>query len=131
MQAMQLDDPWSIPFKADAVACTLELFLRNPSYGQGWFVERDRRIIGYIIMSFDFSLEYGGRNVWVDEFFIERQSRGRGFGAQVLEFFEQAARDAGATAIHLGVSEGNRAIELYRRCGFHDHRPNLMIKLLQ
>jgi len=130
MRAMQADDPWSVPFVESRTREAVELMLRNPSYGQGWFIEHDGRCVGYIILSFDFSLEYGGRNAWVDEFFIERESRGQGLGAQALEFFEQTAREAGATAIHLEVNEGNRAIELYRRRGFEDHHRYLMTKWL-
>jgi len=130
MRAMQLDDPWSIPFEEGRALAAVEMLLRNPEYGRSWFVEEDGRTIGYIILSFDFSLEYGGRNAWVDEFFIEQESRGKGIGAQVLEFFEQEARKAGATAIHLEVNEGNRAIKLYRRRGFEDHHRYLMTKWL-
>jgi GNAT superfamily N-acetyltransferase len=130
MRAMQADDPWSVPFVEFRARAAVELMLSNPSYGQGWFIEDDGRRVGYIILSFDFSLEYGGRNAWVDEFFIERESRSQGLGAQALEFFERAAIEAGATAIHLEVNEGNRAIELYRRRGFEDHHRYLMTKWL-
>jgi GNAT superfamily N-acetyltransferase len=130
MRAMQADDPWSVPFVESRAREAVELMLRNPSYGQGWFIEDEGRRVGYIILSFDYSLEYGGRNAWVDEFFIERESRGHGLGAHALEFFEQAAHEAGATAIHLEVNEGNRAIGLYRRRGFEDHHRYLMTKRL-
>lgn len=131
MQAMQQDDPWSIAFGPATVRRTIELFLKNPAYGNGWFIEHGGELIGYIILCFDFSMEYGGRNAWVDEFFLTREWRGKGIGAQALKFFEQAARDAGATAIHLEVNQGNRAIELYRRRGFEDHHRYLMTKWLR
>ena len=130
MRALQDDDPWSLPFVEEQVRATVELMLCNPEYGRAWFVVAEGQRVGYIVLSFDYSLEYGGRNAWVDEFFIERAWRGRGLGAEVLDFFEQAARELGCTAIHLEVNEGNRAIELYRRRGFVDHHRYLMTKLL-
>jgi GNAT superfamily N-acetyltransferase len=130
MAAMQEDDPWSVPFEPARAREAVEELLQNPMYGRAWFVEEDGRRIGYIVMSFDYSLEFGGRNAWVDEFFIEKESRGRGIGAQVLNLFEQVAREAGAMAIHLGVSRGNRAIDLYRRQGFREHQGRFLTKFL-
>ena len=131
MRDLQRDDPWSVPFDEARASAAVRDLLAHENYGKAWFVAEGRRTVGYIVMSFDYSLEYGGRNAWVDEFFIEKASRGRGLGAQVLDFFEQAARAAGATAIHLEVNPGNRAIELYRRRGFQEHDRHLMTKWLQ
>jgi GNAT superfamily N-acetyltransferase len=131
MKAMQEDDPWSVPFEEDRVRETVRMLLVDARCGKAWFVCEGARIVGYIVMSFDFSLEYGGVNPWVDEFFIEKESRRKGLGARVLDFFEQAAREAGATAIHLEVNHGNRAIELYRRRGFVEHSRFLMTKRIR
>jgi diamine N-acetyltransferase len=131
MRAMQKDDPWSVPFEEDRVREAVRNLLANPSFGQAWFVHEGQRIIGYIVMAFDYSLEYGGRNAWVDEFYIEKNSRGKGIGAEVLDFFEKAAGAAGASAIHLEVNQGNKAIDLYRRRGFVDHHRYLMTKWLR
>lgn len=128
MRAMQEEDPWSVPFEEDQVRETLKNLLANREFGQGWFVAEGQQIIGYIVMAFDYSLEYGGRNAWVDEFYIEKNSRGRGIGAQVLDFFERTAQEAGATAVHLEVNQGNKAIDPYRRRGFEDHHRYLMTK---
>jgi len=130
MRALQQEDPWSVPFEEERAERAVLLLLANESYGRIWLIHHAGRVAGYIVMSFDYSLEYGGRNAWVDEFFIEKEFRGQGLGAQVLGFFEQQARQAGATAIHLEVNQGNKAIDLYRRRGFTDHHRYLMTKLL-
>lgn len=130
MGAMQEDDPWSVAFDAGRARRTVELMLTNPYFGIIWLIEEAGRVVGYIVLSWDFSLEYGGRNAWVDEFYIERAVRGKGLGARVLAEFEKEARAAGATAVHLEVNEGNRAIELYRRAGYVDHQRYLMTKWL-
>jgi len=130
MRALQEDDPWSVPFREEQALEALRNLVQHPEYGRAWLIHENAQVIGYIVMSFDFSLEYGGRNAWVDEFFIAKPFRGKGIGTQVLEFFEDAARDAGATAIHLEVNQGNKAIDLYRRRGFTDHHRYLMTKWL-
>ena len=130
MQLMQLDDPWSVPFDEPRALAAVELLLQNPNYGLAWFIEHEDDCIGYIALSFDFSLEYGGRNAWIDEFFILPEFRSRGLGAQALQLFEQEARNAGATAIHLGVNLGNPAEHLYERCGYEGHSRYWMTKFL-
>jgi diamine N-acetyltransferase len=130
MRAMQEDDPWSVPFEEDRVRTAVENLLANPGFGRAWLVREDGRIVGYAVMSFDYSLEYGGRNAWVDEIFIAKEARGKGLGERVMDFVERAAREAGVTAIHLEVNPGNKAIDLYRRRGFEEHDRYLMTKWL-
>jgi hypothetical protein len=46
-----------------------------------------------------------------------------------LAFAEDAAREAGVRALHLGVVPGNvAALELYRRVGFHEHDSKFLSK---
>jgi len=87
-------------------------------------------VVGYIVLSFDYSLEYGGRCGWVDEFFVRREYRGKGIGSQALRFFMERARELGVKTVHLGVRCGNPAIELYRRAGFKEHDAYVMTKWL-
>jgi GNAT superfamily N-acetyltransferase len=128
MKELQADDPWSVTFDhLEAEKATGEL-LRNPSLGRVWLIAANGQHIGYIVMAFDYSLEYRGRGAWVDEFFVRRTHRGLGIGTQALDFFAQQARELGVSVIHLEVNHGNPAIELYRRRGFEDHHRYLMTK---
>jgi GNAT superfamily N-acetyltransferase len=111
----------------------IETLIATPHLGQAWLLcDQDAAIppFGYLLLCFDYSLEYSGRGAWIDEFFIDRAHRGQGLGGQALQFAEQAARDAGATVLHLEVNRGNPAIDLYRRHGFEDHDRYLMSKWL-
>lgn len=112
MRAMQEDDPWSVPFEEGRARRAVEMLMAHPEYGRVWLVHEGERAVGYAVMSFDYSLEYGGRNAYVDEIFIVKEARGQGLGERVLEFVEYAARAAGVTAIHLEVNRGNKAVEL-------------------
>jgi GNAT superfamily N-acetyltransferase len=128
MKELQADDPWSCPFDEAVTSRVTEQLLRDPSLGRVWFIASDGENIGYIVMAFDYSLEYRGRNAWVDEFFVRRTHRGQGIGTQALDFFTRQAKELGITAVHLEVNHGNPAIELYRRRGFEDHHRYLMTK---
>ena len=128
MQEMQLDDPWSIPFVEAEAARAVEQLLRDPSCGRLWLISADGVLVGYIVMSFDYSLEYRGRNAWVDEFFIRSSHRAQGIGKKALEFFASQAKGLGVAVVHIEVNHGNPAIELYRRLGYEDHHRYLMSK---
>ena len=128
MKELQVDDPWSVPFEEAVTERVTEQLLRDPSLGRVWVIAADGQNIGYIVMAFDYSLEYRGRGAWVDEFFVRRSHRGLGLGTQALEFFAQQAKELGMSVVHLEVNHGNPAIELYRRRGFEDHQRYLMTK---
>jgi diamine N-acetyltransferase len=131
MQSLQEDDPWSIAFNPAHARRAMQQLLGEPNLGRVWIIRDAAEAIGYIVMSFDFSLEYGGRNAWIDEFFIQRSHRGKGIGTRALEFFAEQAQAFGVTAIHLEVNHGNPALELYRRMGYQDHHRYLMTKWLK
>ena len=129
MRQLQADDPWSCAFEDEKARAAAEGLLLDPSAGRIWLICLEERPLGYIVLSFDYSLEYGGKCAWVDEFFI-RGAPGKGFGTRALELFSQAARELGAKTVHLEVNRGNPAIDLYRRAGFEDHDRYLMTKWL-
>lgn len=128
MKELQQDDRWSIPFDETETAKVTATLLRDPLLGRVWFILSDGQVVGYIVMAFDYSLEYRGRGAWVDEFFVRRSHRALGIGTQALEFFTQQARELGVTVLHLEVNHGNPAIDLYRRLGYEDHERYLMTK---
>jgi diamine N-acetyltransferase len=128
MKELQQEDPWSVPFEDAATVRTVAELLRDPSLGCIWIIRDEGEDVGYIVMTFDFSVEYRGRGAWVDELFVRRTHRSRGIATQALDFFFEQAKTLGASVIHLEVNRGNRAIELYRRLGFEDHGRYLMTK---
>jgi ribosomal protein S18 acetylase RimI-like enzyme len=85
--------------------------------------------VGYIVLCFGYSLEWLGRDAFVDEFYLRAEYRGRGWGRRTMEFVEEKARSAGIRALHLEVVRGNgSALELYRRIGFQEHESTFLSK---
>ncbi|MGB7729071.1 MAG: GNAT family N-acetyltransferase [Candidatus Acidiferrum sp.] len=130
MSHMQADDPWSEPFDLTTVRGNLVELLDNSHYGLAYLARDQQTAIGYLVICFDFSLEYRGKGAWIDELFVESSRRGQGIGTQLLDLAETASRESGAEFLHLEVNHGNRANELYRRRGFVDHDRYLMTKPL-
>jgi GNAT superfamily N-acetyltransferase len=131
MQGMQLDEPWTELFDETRVRSSLAELLQNPVYGLIYLISDDNRAIAYLVICFDYSLEYRGKGAWVDELFVEPEHRQQGIGTYLLDLAESASSEHSAQFLHLEVGHGNRAVELYRRRGFVDHNRYLMTKPLQ
>ena len=130
MRHMQADDPWSEPFQEATVRSNLAELLQNPAYGVIYIVREESAPIGYMVICFDYSLEYRGKGAWIDELFVEAAYRGKGIGTQLLDLVETVSRELNAKFLHLEVNHGNPAIELYRRRGFIEHERFLLSKAL-
>lgn len=110
----------------------LMAFLREPQYGWAWIVLDGDSPVGYVVLTFGYSLEYLGRDAFVDEFYLRDAYRGRGWGRKTLEFVEQEARAQEVRALHLEVVRKNTAASaFYRRAGFVDHDHHLMSKWIE
>lgn len=82
---------------------------------------------GYLVLTFGYSLEFGGRDAFIDEFYVRPQARGRGLGRAGIEHAAAICRGAGVHAIHLEVEDTNPdAARLYDRIGFAFHSRRLM-----
>lgn len=107
------------PFEESSARPTLLELLASPSLGRIWLILADQALVGYIVLTFGFSLEYGGRDAFVDEFFVEPRARGRGLGRGALSFALSEASRLGVHAVHLEVERINcSAHALYHSVGF-------------
>jgi GNAT superfamily N-acetyltransferase len=105
--------------------------LDSPMWGHVWIIQRDGRPAGYVVLTFGFSLEFGGRDALLDELFIVEQYRSQGIGRQALEFVFDYCRREGIRALHLEVLLGNdKAAAIYSRFGFERDTRQLMTKWL-
>lgn len=128
MRQMQDDDPWSEVFDETTVRASVAELLQNPAFGLIYLACEVNQLVAYLVICFDYSLEYHGKGAWVDELFVTPAHRRKGIATQLLEVAERASAEHNAKYLHLEVSHGNPAIELYRRCGFVDHQRYLMTK---
>jgi ribosomal protein S18 acetylase RimI-like enzyme len=121
-----------IPFDVMTAGRSLQDLVSNPALGRAWLIEVGGVIAGYIVVTYCFSLEFGGRCVLIDELYVRPTFEGRGIARAALDFVEQESRAAGAHALHLEVRMDNeRARRLYERAGFTARDNHLMSKLLQ
>jgi GNAT superfamily N-acetyltransferase len=113
-----------------AVAALVRL-IEDESLGRLWLILHSGEAVGYIAVTLGFSLEYCGRDAFVDDFYIQAPFRGSGLGTRVLEAVEPECRTLGIRALHLEAERSNRAGQaLYRRRGFRDNDRQLLSKRL-
>lgn len=97
----------------------LSPLLEGSPHGTVWLIGPERSPVGYVAVSFGWSIELGGLDGFVDEFFIVEHARGRGKGGEVLGALLGELRSVGMKALHLEVAVGNdKARRLYARHGF-------------
>jgi GNAT superfamily N-acetyltransferase len=103
--------------------------IANEQLGRLLVIESDADLIGYAVIGFGFSLEFGGRDALLDEFYVRAEFRGHGIGTRVLSSVEELCRAKGIRALHLEADYVNaRVHEFYKRAGFYDHERHLMTK---
>ena len=105
----------------------VEPLLDGTPYGAIWMVGPRMAPVGYIAVSFGWSIEMGGLDGFIDEFWIREKVRGRGMGSEALAALQATLSDAGVKALHLEVSAENpRATRLYEAAGFEPRHIRLM-----
>ena len=92
------------------------------------FVARDGgKTLGYVVVTTGYSIEYGGRDGFIDDFYVVPAARGRGIGRAMLAFAIREAARLGIRTLHLEVMPGNDpADRLYRSAGFEETGRRLM-----
>lgn len=113
------------PFDEGVAAAAMRALLEDASLGRMMIADE----AGYFVVTFGYSLEFGGRDAFVDELFVLPAARGRGLGTQALVLAEEVCREAGVRALHLEVEfENPEAKRLYARSGYYEHTRHLMTK---
>jgi ribosomal protein S18 acetylase RimI-like enzyme len=118
------------PFaETDARRALVEL-VGAPMLGRVWIADGADAAAAYVVLTFGFSLEYGGRDAFLDDMYVAPAYRRQGFGTSALALVEAACRDLGVRALHLEVERHKGAAQvLYRGFGFVDRERYLMTKL--
>ena len=112
-------------------SCLNEVLI-NPKYGSVFIIKSSVQIIGYIILTFGYSLEYGGRDAYIDEFYIKEGFRNKGIGSKALEYVVKYARTTGIKALHLEIKNKHKdAARLYERNGFSKRKSKFMTLRLE
>jgi len=88
--------------------------LEGSPLGAAWLFGPAKAPTGYTIITFGWSMEFGGMDAFVDELFIRPSVRKRGIASEVLMAISGSLSDVGVKALHLEVDrEDDATIRLY------------------
>lgn len=100
-----------------AISFTYRSLSAKPEKGRLVVFEQDGKLVGYAILIFFFSSEFGGDIIDVDEVLVTEEARGKGIGTSFFEWIGKTYKRA--VGWSLQVRPGNKkARKLYESVGF-------------
>jgi GNAT superfamily N-acetyltransferase len=119
-----------IPFDLYRLEGGLVPLLDRADLGRVWMVDMGGAPVGYFVLCFGYSIEKGGRDAMIDEFFIDVPHRNRGIGGQVLQLVMAEARALGIVSLFLEVARDNAAAQRrYAAAGFVAREKYMLMEL--
>lgn len=105
----------------DKAAKGVDAVLADP--GKGFYVvaEHDGRVIGQLMITFEWSDWRNGNFWWIQSVYVVPDHRGRGIFTRLFEEVGNMARAQGVVGIRLYVeAENETAMEAYRKLGMQE-----------
>jgi ribosomal protein S18 acetylase RimI-like enzyme len=101
----------------------------DDTLGRVFLILLANEVAGYAVLTFGYSLEFHGRDAFVDEIYLRDEYRGQGIGKRALQFLTEVCAKEGVKALHLEVERTNTSAQaVYHKFGFEDHDRYLMTK---
>ncbi len=120
-----------LPFEPSVAQQALQTLLQEPRYGLIHLIYVAGEVAGYVVLTFGFSLEFHGRDAWIDELYLRAAYRGQGIGKAALALMADICRREGIKALHLAVAHKNqRAQTVYQQAGYTAHDRDVMTQWL-
>ena len=90
--------------------------LATPSRGRIWIASHVDEQVGYIVLTYRFSMESGGIDAHIEDIYVRTGERRNGVGSRLLTEAIKRSEEDGLKAIHVETgSDDLRAIQFYRR----------------
>jgi len=120
-----------MPLDRPLASAALAQLVADPALGRIWIIVSSGEAVGYVAVTLGFSLEFFGRDAFIDDLFIRPAFRSVGLGTRVLEAVESECLVLGIRALHLEVDRTNQIGQgLYRKRGFLATERQLLSKRL-
>ncbi len=106
-----LHDHEAVTFDEEYVKNAFTYLIDNPALGDIFLIAINRKneheVIGFVVICYSFSIEYGGQIALLDQLFLSMDWRRQGVGSQLLPTIEAHCRKKQCHAINLEVNIGN------------------------
>lgn len=98
-------------FEADIDNC-----VGDSPYIEGYIFEDTDNVQGYAMVAKSFSAEFGKPCIWIEDLYVKDEYRKMGVGSSFLRYIEE--KYAGSLFRLEVEAENERAVKLYKRCGY-------------
>ncbi|MCR8980753.1 GNAT family N-acetyltransferase [Brevibacillus laterosporus] len=116
VKSLYSEDLEGQPMTRTKVNSTINECKKNPQKIRIFILLHNNEIIGYSILVFYWSNEFGGNILFIDELYVKEDSRGRGIGAYFLTYIEKMDN---IVALQLETNPSNKRVcNYYTRLGF-------------
>ena len=110
-----------IRFERRRIAGALSTLLRKPALGRVWVAQDGKRLVAYLVLTFNYDLEFGGLEGMITELYIEARWRRFGIGRRLIDLARSFCHKSGIDTLELQVSRDNRkARAFYKSLGFRE-----------
>lgn len=97
----------------------IQPLLDGAPQGAVWLIGPRRAPVGYVAVSFGWSIEYGGMDAILDEIYVRPAVRGRGMGSEAVSALSKGLKESGVKALHLEVDRDDETTcRFYARARF-------------
>ncbi len=104
--------------------------INDGALGRVWLIEADSQPVGYVAITFSYSLEFHGRDALLDELYLHPSAQA--FGEPSLKFAQAQCRALGVNALHAEMERADIPTQqLYHVAGFEDDDSFLMTKWMR
>lgn len=118
VDSLYIEDEGLGMIDSNHIGKTFDFLLANPGFGTICLITADE-VIGYTIIVYWWSNEFGGLVAILDELYIKPEFRNRHYGTRTIRDLQAMAADRGVKRMILEVDKGNdRAKRLYESLGF-------------
>ena len=119
------------PLSITHIEGALEPLIADSTIGDVWLVEQES-ILGYLVITWGWGIESGGKEALIDEIYITPEARSQGLATALIEASLAKARALGTKAVFLETEANNPESRLlYERLGFKVESSVWMRSLLE
>ena len=87
--------------------------------GQVWMADVDGELAGHLVVTFSYSMEYGGRAAFIEDLFVRPALRNRGVGRALVGRARAICEELHVRVMYLEVARTNGPAQtIYRAVGF-------------
>lgn len=112
-------DELDIRFERTNSNRALKEIIGDASIGRVFLIKQNNNIVGYCVIGFLFSMEFGGKIAFMDEYFVKPSERCSGIGRNGLNTIIKVCQTLGLRGMRLDT-HSVRATSFYQRCGFEE-----------